>query len=278
LLTELVDGARSGLEIVGLDAGRGVRDVEACFLDGFSTSGSAGTGLGAIRRLADAFDIYSALDRGTAIVAQLWRHGHVNERHREPGVAVGVAAAPCGGEDVSGDGWAIERRGRRTMLLVVDGLGHGQMAAEASLEAIRLFRANAKSSPAVVMHALHAGLRSTRGAAVAVTEIDAERGVVRFSGIGNISAVILGPGERRHLVSHNGTVGHSVRKVDEFAYPWPKDAVLIEHTDGLATQWEVERYPGLLARSPSLIAGVLYRDYARKRDDVTVLAARELAA
>jgi len=107
---------------------------------------------------------------------------------------------------------------------------------------------------------------------------DADRGVVRFSGIGNITAAILSAGDRRHLVSHNGTVGHSVRKVDEFAYPWPKGAVLLEHTDGLTTQWDVERYPGLLARSPSLISAVLYRDYARKRDDVTVLAARELAA
>jgi hypothetical protein len=34
-------------------------------------------------------------------------------------------------------------------------------------------------------------------------------------------------------------------------------------------------YPGLQLRSPSLIAAVLYRDFSRRRDDVTVVVARE---
>ena len=79
-------------------------------------------------------------------------------------------------------------------------------------------------------------------------------------------------------VSHSGTAGHSVRRIDEFAYPWPKDGVLIQHTDGLGTHWDVDRYPGLLGRSPSLIAAVLYRDFNRGRDDVTVLVASEARA
>jgi len=54
--------------------------------------------------------------------------------------------------------------------------------------------------------------------------------------------------------------------------------VLIQHTDGLGTHWDVDRYPGLLGRSPSLIAAVLYRDFNRGRDDVTVLVASEARA
>ena len=34
-------------------------------------------------------------------------------------------------------------------------------------------------------------------------------------------------------------------------------------------------YPGLAQRPPALIAGVLYRDFSRRRDDVTVVVARE---
>ena len=79
-------------------------------------------------------------------------------------------------------------------------------------------------------------------------------------------------------MSHNGTAGHSVRRIDEFTYPWPKDGVLIQYTDGLGTHWDVDRYPGLLGRSPSLIAAVLYRDFNRGRDDVTVLVASEARA
>jgi len=51
-----------------------------------------------------------------------------------------------------------------------------------------------------------------------------------------------------------------------------RDGLLIMHTDGLATRWNVDDYPGLVGRHPSLIAAVLYRDFSRNRDDVTVLA------
>jgi len=277
ILLAAPESARPGIEIVGLDSGRGLRDLEACLRDGYSTSGSPGTGLGAIQRLSSSLDIYTAPDRGTAIVARLWADAHPGRPLSR--LTVGVASAAVKGETVSGDGWAVEGDERRTMLLVVDGLGHGPTANTAATEAIRLFRNNAKHSPGAIVQALHDGLRSTRGAAVAVTEILPDAGVVRFSGVGNIGATIVAPDAvRRHLVSHTGTVGHTVRKVDEFSYPWPKRAVLIEHTDGLGTHWDLEHYPGLAQRSPSLIAAVLYRDFARKRDDVVVLAVREMAA
>ena len=78
----------------------------------------------------------------------------------------------------------------------------------------------------------------------------------------------------RHLVSTNGTVGHDVRKVQEFSYPFPTDAVLVLHSDGLTSHWNLSNYPGLLRKPPGLIAGILYRDYQRGTDDVTVVAAR----
>jgi anti-sigma regulatory factor (Ser/Thr protein kinase) len=276
ILLATPESARPEIEIVGLDGGRGLKDLEACLRDGYSTSGSPGTGLGAIRRLSSSFDIYTAPDRGTAVLARLWSDAH--DRSPSPRLTVGVASAAVKGELVSGDGWAVEADERRTILLVVDGLGHGPIANTAASEAIRLFRANAKHSPGAVVQALHDGLRSTRGAAVAVTEILPDAGLVRFSGIGNIGATIVGPDSvRRHLVSHTGTVGHTVRKLDEFTYPWPKRAVLIEHTDGLGTHWDLDHYPGLAHRSPSLISAVLYRDFTRKRDDVVVLTVREMA-
>jgi anti-sigma regulatory factor (Ser/Thr protein kinase) len=263
----------AGMEIVGLDRGKGIADLARSLRDGYSTAGSPGTGLGAIRRLATSFDISSAPSQGTAVVATLWARVPGREDGRR--VSVGVAGAAHAGETVSGDAWAVDQAPGRTLLLLVDGLGHGQVAADAAHEAVRLFRANARRAPGEIVRTLHDGLRSTRGAAVAVTEISYEHDLVRFAGLGNISAVLVWPGGRRHLVSHNGTAGHAMRRIDEFSYPWPKTGVLVEHTDGLGTQWDLERYPGLLARSPSLVAAVLYRDFNRGRDDVAVLAASE---
>jgi hypothetical protein len=78
----------------------------------------------------------------------------------------------------------------------------------------------------------------------------------------------------RHLVSYNGTVGHTLRKLQEFAFPWPRDALLVLHSDGLGTHWDFNAYPGLTSRHPALIAAVLYRDYDRGRDDVSVVVIR----
>ncbi|HMH52798.1 MAG TPA: ATP-binding SpoIIE family protein phosphatase [Candidatus Acidoferrum sp.] len=275
LLITVRQGDVDGIEIVGLDRGQGIADVGRSLRDGYSTAGSPGTGLGAIRRLSSAFDIYAAPGQGTAVLARLWPRRPAPQPHR---LVVGAAAAAHAGEDVSGDAWAMEQTATRTVLLLVDGLGHGVVAAEAARQAVRVFRANAGDTPRGIVQALHEGLRSTRGAAAAVTEIDPDRGLVKFSGVGNICAAIFTPGGRRHLVSHNGTAGLAARKIDEFSYPWSPETVLVEHTDGLATHWDVARYPSLLGRSPSLIAGVLYRDWTRGRDDVTVIAAREMPA
>ena len=76
----------------------------------------------------------------------------------------------------------------------------------------------------------------------------------------------------------NGTAGHTLHKITEFSYPWTDDALLLVHTDGLVSRWDLDRYPGLVQRHPSLVAGVLFRDFNRGRDDVTVVAARGRAA
>jgi hypothetical protein len=93
--------------------------------------------------------------------------------------------------------------------------------------------------------------------------------------VGNIAGRVVSSGQSRHLTSYNGTVGHEVHKIQEFTYPWPSDALLIMHSDGLTAHWNLEAYPGLMSRHASLIAGVLYRDFNRGRDDVTVLVVKQ---
>jgi hypothetical protein len=125
------------------------------------------------------------------------------------------------------------------------------------------------------MTAAHGALRATRGAAVAVAEIDRTKLQVQFCGVGNISGIVLTATGSRNMVSHNGIVGHEARKIQEFTYPWTPEALLLMHSDGLISHWSLAAYPGLRARHPSLIAGVLYRDFNRGRDDVTVVVAKQ---
>jgi hypothetical protein len=161
-------------------------------------------------------------------------------------------------------------------VLVADGLGHGPLAAAAATAACRVFEGAATREPAELIQLMHAALAGTRGAAVAVARIDAARNVLRYAGIGNISGVVIDRGAARHLVSLHGTVGSALPRLQAYDYPFPEGALLVMHSDGLTTRWTPDQHPGLVTRHPALVAGVLYRDHARRRDDVTVLALRRM--
>jgi anti-sigma regulatory factor (Ser/Thr protein kinase) len=267
-------GDIGGLELLALDNGPGMANVTECMRDGYSTTGSQGQGLGAINRLASSFEIYSQVGTGTVLLAQLWKQPPPD---RSPGARFEVAGVclPKQGEEVSGDAWIATPHPDRCLVLVADGLGHGPHAAAAAGEAVCAFENNLALPPARLLEAIHLALRPTRGAAVAVTEIEPGR-QVKFAGIGNIAGSIVATDHSvRHMISHNGIAGHEARKFQEFTYPWPQGALLVLHSDGLNTRWRLESYPGLAARRPGVVAGVLYRDFDRKTDDVTVVVVRE---
>lgn len=272
LLQALQKNNQSGIEIIGLDQSPGMYSVSECLRDGFSTKQTPGNGLGAIRRLSTVFEIHSQPQLGTAVLAQLWQNSlsdHCPEKLQLSGICL-----PIKGEEISGDIWATAKSGDDTLILVADGLGHGLMANAAALVAVKVFREQVNCSLKDIVEAMHGAMRQTRGAALAIAKIDLKQQILQFVGIGNIAASIHSSTDNIHLVSHNGTVGHEVRKVQEFTYPWQQESILIMHSDGLGTHWDIERYPGLATRHPSLIAGVLYRDFNRGRDDLTVLVAR----
>lgn len=274
LLRPIEQAGVTGLEVLALDQGPGMDNLAECLRDGFSTAGTAGCGLGAMHRLSDLCEIYSVPEQGTAVLCQFW--AGVPKRLPQAKLEIGVVCLPKSGEEVSGDAWAVEQCDDRYLLLVSDGLGHGPLAAEASQQAIRVFQAHTDLSSPEMMKVIHAALRSTRGAALAIAEISLQQRTLHYTGIGNIAGSLVTSERSTSMVSHNGTVGHEVRKIQAFPYTWMPGGLLIMHSDGLRTQWRLDRYPGLIYKHPSLIAGILYRDFNRGRDDVTVLVAREV--
>jgi anti-sigma regulatory factor (Ser/Thr protein kinase) len=270
ILRGLMRGRVGGLEILALDRGPGIANAAASLRDGASTAGSSGTGLGSLSRTADEFDLYSHGGRGAALRMAFWSQPERAPDSLELG-AVNIAKA---GEAVSGDDWAFESDGHRGTLLVADGLGHGPEAARAARAATQLLAERPFDPPEALIEACHATLIPTRGAAVAAVRLDRGAGTGTFAGVGNIAGRVHVAAAQRNLVSHNGTVGHNVRRIQEFSFPFPKDALLVVHSDGLQTHWSLADYPGLAARHAGLIAGVLYRDHDRGRDDVTVVVVR----
>jgi anti-sigma regulatory factor (Ser/Thr protein kinase) len=268
------DGDAAGIEVLSLDKGPGMPDVALSRRDGFSTAGTLGHGLGTIERQSDQFEVYSQ-PSGTAMAARLWRDpsGAPASVHR---FEVGAVHVSKPGESVCGDAWTWRMRPERLAVFIADGLGHGLAAHEAAAAAIQVFAKEHELRPSRLIEDVHAALRPTRGAAVAALVVDLERGTASFAGLGNISGtVLLAAGGRHNMVSHNGTAGHTAARIQEFNYPVPPNSIIVMFSDGLATQWNLASYPGLRQRSAALIAGVLYRDFSRRRDDVTVVVVRE---
>jgi anti-sigma regulatory factor (Ser/Thr protein kinase) len=263
------------VEIISIDRGPGMADVSRSLADGHSTAGTSGNGLGAVHRLADEFDIYSQPGRGTVVFARLYagRRAPASESMLEFG---GVSVAKTG-ETICGDAWQVYSHSESSIALLADGLGHGLKAGEAAGAAIATVDRRKEVNLVEFLRTMHVGMKHTRGAAVAIAEILPRRRIFKFAGVGNISAAVTLSGLTRHAVSLNGTLGHEARAFREFSYPWDRDAILVMYSDGLGSHWSLDKYPGLRQRLPTVIAAVLYRDFSRQRDDVTVLIARESA-
>ena len=270
LVRALQSGDDFGLEVMSLDKGPGF-NADQCLRDGYSTSGSPGTGLGAVARLAKSLEVYSLPQRGSVLVAALWPSIYGKAT---PDVTAGAICLPVDGEHECGDGWAIRYSSDHIRVVVSDGLGHGPLAAKATDSALSLFAVNDRSSPAQVIQTFHLALKPTRGAAIAIVDIDLVQNQATFAGIGNIGASLFTGVKSRGMVSLNGIVGHQIARVAEFTYPCAPEDVLVLHSDGLSAHWKMEDYPGLAYRSPSLIAGVFYRDYRRVKDDATIVVLR----
>jgi anti-sigma regulatory factor (Ser/Thr protein kinase) len=269
LLQPLKTDTATGLELIAMDRGPGITNLADSLRDGHSTYGSAGTGLGAIRRQSDTFDIHCPPGQGTAVLARIWPRRHPPP---EAGSRIGWVSIPKRDELVCGDSLGVLHAGATVSAMVVDGLGHGVLANAAAEEARRLFCTQYHPSPMVAVQKIHAGLRSTRGAAVAVVNVDFSESKAVFCGIGNIAGIAAAGGNVRRFVSMNGIAGHTAGRIQEFIYPCDGPGlVVILHSDGISANWSLERSPGLAARHPSLIAAVLLRDAGRGRDDATAL-------
>ncbi len=254
---------RPGIEMVTIDAGPGLRDVGAALRDGHSTSGTLGIGLGAINRLADFCDVYSAAGHGTALVARFWP--------APPPAAVRCAGLvrPITGETECGDVFgAAETAGGVTGVLC-DGLGHGPLAASAATEAVAAALEDPAAEPAVLVERVHRRIPHTRGGAIGIVAVTGT--AVRFAGLGNVAAVILAGGTRRSMVSVPGIAGHQARAIRQYDYTAPPGAAVILHSDGISSRWDASALPGLNLRDPLVVAATLLARAGTRRDDAGVL-------
>ena len=254
-----------GVEVIAVDRGPGF-NLADCLPDGFSTGGTRGEGLGAVKRQAQVMDMY-ADQRGSVVLARMYPKGFATADIR-----FGATQQAIHGETLCGDGWAAALRSDALSVLVLDGLGHGAAAHVAASAGIGAFLAMAPDEPVTLMGELNTAMTGSRGGAVAIATYDVTTKSLRYAGIGNIGGTLNNLDGSRGLASHPGIVGVQARRAQPFDFPRVAGKLLVMHSDGLQSRWSLRDYPGLATRHPAVITALLFRDFTRGRDDVTVFA------
>lgn len=269
LLLQAQPGAGRRVTLAAIDSGPGIPDIDLALSDGFSTGSSAGGGLGAMRRLADSFEIRSTPGRGTVAVCGFGAPPVM------AGVEVGAFLVNYPGDRACGDGVFARDVAGRVDLMAVDGLGHGARAEAAAEEAIAGLSGLRGDDPSGILSELSTRLAGSRGSVAALAQIEAADGRLRLAGIGNIAALLVQPGGQvRRLISREGRLGGAVRQPPvETATMRPGD-VLILHSDGLSTLRSHTDLPATAGMSCAMIAAHLIRDRNKGRDDCCALVAR----
>ncbi|HWC78579.1 MAG TPA: ATP-binding protein [Pseudonocardiaceae bacterium] len=257
------------LDVLSLDTGPGIHQVGQSMRDGYSTTGTMGGGLGAVRRAADVFDLFSLPGAGTAVLAR-WQ----DDRARSAKARIGAAMRTAPGEVRCGDLWAAWEDKDLVTVSVSDGLGHGERAEQASQTAMRSIAPQHTRGPADILESIQQAMSATRGATVAITQIAPERGRLWFCGVGNIAGrIYTGAAARPHrLVSRPGIVGAgNTVGTAQFAGAWTAESWLLLYSDGVSDRWDLNEWPGLLRHDPATVAAWILAQRGRGRDDSCVL-------
>lgn len=263
-------------EVYCIDKGEGNSDIQKMMKDGMSSANTMGAGLGAINRLSDFFQIYSIKSWGTvAYLKKLYTTPLISAVTKAKTVHIKVLQECIPGEFVCGDGYHIKYLNEETQIFLGDGLGHGPHANEAINEAIKIFKETHEHEPVEILREMHRGVKKTRGLVGTIAILNHKEKNWKIAGIGNISTRLYQGLEFKNFMPHNGIIGLNIpNTMGTYEAEAENFQTLIMTSDGIRTKWDLSKYPSILKYDPAIIAGSIFKDQARKTDDMTVLVAK----
>lgn len=260
------------IELISLDNGPGMSDVPRMMADGFSSTNTMGHGLGSIKRLSDEFDIFSMRGWGTIVLSRIYRKAPEVKRKTKSAQRLSALVIAKPGETTSGDGYYLKRTETHLKLLMADGLGHGPEANLAVNEAVKAFKTCPHDSPIEIIRYLHPEVRRTRGLVATVVCVDLNNKQVKIAGVGNIAAKLTGIIGVKSPLAYNGIIGHNIpNTMNDLLINTDDYHQLTLCSDGIRSRWEAQKFPGLARCDLSVQVAAIYKDNARRTDDMSVV-------
>jgi negative regulator of sigma-B (phosphoserine phosphatase) len=193
-----------------------------------------------------------------------------------PLVEYGVAKFVLPGQGESGDHHLVRCGENGILIAAIDGIGHGEEAANAANAAASILKAGADEPVISLVQRCHEELRSTRGVVLSLASIDTEHGMMTWLGVGNVQGVLMRAGSKKGtcqevLLLRAGVVGSQLPALQAAVLPIAKGDTLVFVTDGIRGEF-AEDLSAL--ESPQRAADKILKRHCRGNDDALVLVAR----
>jgi hypothetical protein len=190
-------------------------------------------------------------------------------------ISWGVAEAPMVAGTASGDSHVVRQLPEGVLAAVIDGVGHGNEAADAARIAGRTLTASPHEDAVSLVWRCHESLKETRGVVMTLLFLSTN-GAMTWVGVGNIEGVVFrcdsnGRVRSNHVVLRGGVVGHRLPPLRaECLTVLPHDTVVLA-TDGIRPEFSDELVP---RDEPQAIAEQILSRYRKGTDDALVLVMR----
>ena len=171
------------------------------------------------------------------------------------------------GEIANGDGFVIRTDGSLTLFGVIDGVGHGHEAANATKIALEhLNSASLAKGVRPLIESLHVLLTHTRGCAVTLCISDGS--TLEGAGVGNVTLRTIGT--TIPAILSPGIVGHRLARLRTFEATLALGDRIALFSDGVSSHLDLARLRGVPA--PRACASVM-QIASHPHDDATILLA-----
>ncbi len=262
------------IELISIDKGPGMSDPLRMIEDGMSTANTLGHGFGAMKRLSDTFQVYSLKEWGTIVLSRVYKDELPHFR-KKPSAEVRSIIVAKPGERVSGDGAYFSLQPKLLKIFLGDGLGHGPEAHLAVQQAIQVVKTSVNDVPSEILRQIHADVKKTRGLVGTMAVFDFKEKKWRICGVGNIATRMQQNLVVKNHMSYNGVLGMNIPStLKEQETENERGQVLIMCSDGIKTRWDLQRHLGIFKYDLTIVAAAIYKDFARRTDDMSVVVGR----